>query len=248
MFKRLCSVIAVIAFMAIPAMSYADDVDNLMNFYVQKFTPETALIMVSNKPDKSGSFNDVFMELKGIVIDNLRMDSLKVRMKGVKFNPPSEWAKGNVECKDAISVLAVAEMFDSDINRAIEDKTFGSGSDSWHDVSLRIQPKGLSGKGYYNAGSSFLNLDILIEITSGLKIVKNKELWLNNPQVKVNKLDLPDYITKKALSRIQPLVDLREFPLPLSLHKVELKNGSAVLSTRNLPKPLTKGITYKYSK
>ncbi|MBR0257432.1 MAG: hypothetical protein IJQ58_06820, partial [Synergistaceae bacterium] len=68
MFKRLCSVIAVIAFMAIPAMSYADDVDNLMNFYVQKFTPETALIMVSNKPDKSGSFNDVFMELKGIVI------------------------------------------------------------------------------------------------------------------------------------------------------------------------------------
>ncbi|MBQ4430653.1 MAG: hypothetical protein II877_04045, partial [Synergistaceae bacterium] len=193
MFKRLCSVIAVIAFLAIPAMSYADDVDNLMNFYVQKFTPETALIMVSNKPDKSGSFNDVFMELKGIVIDNLRMDSLKVRMKGVKFNPPSEWAKGNVECKDAISVLAVAEMFDSDINKAIEDKTFGSGSDSWHDVSLRIQPKGLSGKGYYNAGSSFLNLDILIEITSGLKIVKNKELWLNNPQVKVNKLDLPDY-------------------------------------------------------
>lgn len=239
---------AVIAFLALPAICYADEVNDLLNYYVKRFTPETARIMVSEKPDKSGTFNDVFMELKGIVIDSLRMDSLTVRMKGVKFNEPSEWAKGNVECKDAISVLAITEIFDRDINRAIEDKTFGSGSDNWHDVSMRIQPKGLSGKGYYNAGSSFLNLDILIEITSGLKIVKNKELWLNNPQVKVNKLDLPDYITKKALSRIQPLVDLREFPLPLSLHKVELKNGSAVLSTRNLPKPLTKGITYTYAK
>ncbi len=248
MFKRFCLVCAVIAFLAFPAMSFADEVNDLMNYYVKRFTPETALIIVSDKPDKSGAFSDVFMELKGIVIDSLRMDTLKVRMKGVQFNAPSEWKKGNVECKDAISVLAIAEIFDSDINRAIENKTFGSGNDSWHDVSMRIQPKGLSGKGYYNAGASFMNLDILIEITSGLKIVKNKELWLNNPQVKVNKLDLPDYITKKALSRIQPLVDLREFPLPLSLHKVELKNGSAVLCTRNLPKPLTKGITYKYAK
>ena len=62
----------------------------------------------------------------------------------------------------------------------------------------------------------FVTLDILIEIDSGLKIVGNKELWLKDPQVKINRLDLPDYITNQALSQIQPLLDLNRFPLPIS--------------------------------
>ena len=85
-------------------------------------------------------------------------------------------------------------------------------------------------------------------ITSPLKIVNGKELWLNNPVVKVNKLDVPDYVTKKALSRIQPLVDLDRFPLPMTLHKVDLKQGSATLSTRTLPQALTEGLKYSYKK
>ncbi|MBQ7267916.1 MAG: DUF2993 domain-containing protein, partial [Synergistaceae bacterium] len=89
---------------------------------------------------------------------------------------------------------------------------------------------------------------ILIEITSNLRVVKGKELWLKDPQVKINKMDLPDYVTKQALSKIQPLVNLNEFPLPLSLHKVELKKGNAILSTRSLPQPFSEGLRYSYTK
>ncbi|MBQ9419023.1 MAG: DUF2993 domain-containing protein, partial [Synergistaceae bacterium] len=199
---------------------------------------------ISDKPDATGLFNDVYMDLQGVVIEKLRLSSLVVNMRGVQFNEPSEWAKGNVECKDAISVLATATLLESDINKSIEDKSFGKGSETWHDMSMKITPAGLAGKGYYR----YSFLDILIEIDSKLKIVKGKELWLDDPYVKVNKLDLPDYVTKKALSKIQPLVDLRKFPLPLSLHKVELKNGSATLSSRNLPKVLKGGIKYTYTK
>ena len=246
MFKRFVSgLVIAVAFMS---PSFADEVDDLLAYYVKRFTPETAHITVSGKPDSTGAFSDVWLDLRGIVIDKLRMDSLKVRMKGVQFNKPSEWAKGKVECSDAISVQAVAEILEADINRAIENRTFGHGEDKWHDLSLAIRTSGLSGRGYYNAGASFLNLDILIEIVSGLNIVQGKELWLNDPQVKVNKLDLPDYLTKKALSRIQPLVDLRKFPLPLTLHKVELSNGRATLRTRTLPKALTQGLKYNYTR
>ena len=73
-----------------------------------------------------------------------------------------------------------------------------------------------------------------------------KELWLDRPEVRVNRLDLPDYITQKALSQIQPLLDLNRFPLPLNLHKVTLEKGKAILSTRTLPKPIERGITYHY--
>ena len=92
----------------------------------------------------------------------------------------------------------------------------------------------------------FVTLDILIEIDSKLKIVNRRELWLDNPQVRINKMDLPDYITNKALSQIQPLLDLARFPLPLKLHTVTLEKGTALLSTRILPEPMERGITYHY--
>ena len=226
---------------------YADEVDDLLKYYVNRFNPETAELIIAEKPDSTGLFSDLYMDLKGVVVENLRMDQLTFRMRGVQFNEPSEWAKGNVECSNAIQINALTTIFESDINRAIEAKTFGE-KDHWHNVSMAITPKGLKGKGYYTADAGLFNLDILLEITSGLKIVNGKELWLNNPVVKVNKLNVPDYITRKALTRIQPLVDLDRFPLPMTLHMVDLKQGSAVLSTRALPKPLADGLRYSYKK
>ena len=229
------------------SVCYADEVDDLLKYYVNRFNPESAYLVIADKPDKTGRFSDLYMDLNGVVIEDLRIDRLTFRMGGVQFNEPSEWAKGNVECSDAVQVQAFASIFEDDINRAIEAKTFGE-KDHWHDVSMAITPQGLKGKGYYTADAGLFNIDILLEITGGLKIVNGKELWLNNPSVKVNKLDVPDYITRKALTRIQPLVDLNRVPLPMTLHMVDLKQGNAVLSTRTLPKPITEGLKYSYKK
>ena len=222
-----------------------DDVSGLLDYYVNEFKPEKALLVIQDKPDDTGMFTDIYMSLQGVMIETLRLNRLDFRMKGVQFNEPSEWAKGNVECKSAIQILALANLLEADINHAIEAKTFGDdGKSEWHDVSMTITHEGLSGRGYYKFGF----LDILLEIDSGLRIVKGKELWLKDPKVKVNTLDVPDYVTRKALADIQPLVDLNKFPLPLTLHKVELKNGSATLSTRTLPHEPSEGIRYTYTK
>lgn len=236
--------LAILILFLLPCVAHADEVNDLLNFYVKKFTPEKATLIISEKPDSTGLFNEVYMNLKGVMIEQFRLDSLIVSMRGVQFNEPSQWAKGNVECKDAISVLATATLLESDVNKSIENKSFGKGDEHWHDLTMKIAPKGLSGQGYYK----YSIFDILLEIDSKLKIVKGKELWLDNPQVKVNRLDVPDYVTKKALNKIQPLVNLRKFPLPLTLHKVELKNGSAILSSRTLPKALKGGLKYSYSR
>ena len=237
----------IIIVLSFATASYADEVDDLLGYYVNRFKPEKANMTISQKPDPTGHFVDIYMDLQGVMIEGLRLDRLTFRMRDVQFNAPSEWAKGNVECKDALQINAVAVLLESDINSAIEAKTFGE-QDAWHDVSLAITPNGLKGKGYYVANIKLLKLDILLEIDSGLKIVKGKELWLDNPNVRANKMDVPDYVTNKALSRIQPLVDLDRFPLPMTLHKVDLKQGIATLSTRTLPKALTKGFTYTYAK
>lgn len=224
-----------------------DDVANLLSFYVKKFTPEELLLTVAEQPDKTGRFSELYMDLKGVVIDRLRLDKLTFRMYDVQFNAPSNWASGNVECSDALKIYAMATLLEKDVNNSLAKKTIGgSHGDHWKNVSMKITPKNLQGRGYYTTDALIIPLDILIEIASGLKIVKNKEVWLDKPEVKINRLDLPEYVTNKALSQIQPIVNLNKFPLPLSLHKVSLSNGKAVLSTRQLPKAIEKGITYHY--
>ena len=223
-----------------------DATSRLLAFYVEKFKPEEFHLITAGQPDATGRFTDLYMDLTGVMIENVRLDKLTFRMYSAQFNPPENWEAGDVQCQDALQIYALSTILESDINKSLEAKTFGNGDDHWRDVSLAITPKGLSGKGYYMAQVLFMTLDILIEIDSGLKIVNNKELWLDKPEVRVNRLDLPEYVTNKALSQIQPLLDLNRFPLPISLHKVTLEKGKAILSTRTLPKPIERGITYHY--
>lgn len=225
-------------------ISCADPVDDLLAYYVGKFGIEKGEIIVDALPDETGHFNDIYMNLTGLMIEGFRVNGITVRMRDVQFNEPSNWKDGNVECKTAISIQSIANINENDVNKAIKDRTFGDDGSQWHDMSMKITPAGLSGRGYYKFGF----LDILIEATSNFRIVKGKEIWLKDPQVKINKMDLPDYVTKKALSDIQPILDLNRFPLPMTLHKVDLQEGAAVLSTRTLPQPLADGLKYTYTK
>ena len=239
--KVICAGLLVLM---LAGISCADPVDDLLSYYVGKFGIEKGEIFVDALPDSTGHFSDIYMKLTGLMIENFRVNEITVRMRDVQFNEPSEWAKGNVECKSAISIQSIASIRENDVNKAIKDRTFGDDGSEWHDMSMEIKPSGLSGRGYYRFGF----LDILIEATSKFKIVKGKEIWLKDPQVKINRMDLPDYVTRKALADIQPILDLNRFPLPMTLHKVELKQGVATLSTRTLPKPIKAGLRYTYPK
>lgn len=227
------------------AIEPADNTARLLAYYVDRFSPEELELTVVGQPDATGRFHDLYMDLTGVKVEGVRIDKMTFRMNDVQFNAPENWASGDVECRDALQVYAVCRILEEDINKGLEAKTFGK-DDHWQNISLAITPTGLTGRGVYLAKVLFVTLDILIEIDSKLKIVNRRELWLDNPQVRINKMDLPDYITNKALSQIQPLLDLARFPLPLKLHTVTLEKGAALLSTRLLPQPIERGTTYHY--
>lgn len=222
-----------------------DATSRLLAFYVDEFAPEDLLLIIDEQPDDTGRFRDLYMDLRGVQIGGVRVDRLTFRMNDVQFNAPSEWAAGNVECLNALQIYARCLLKEADINNKLADETFGK-DDHWSNISMRITPSGLYAHGNYMAKVLFVTLNILIEIDSGLQIVNNRELWLDNYNVRVNTLDVPDYITRKAINQIQPLLDLGRFPLPLRLHSVEFQEGQAVLSTRVPPQPIKEGISYHY--
>jgi hypothetical protein len=217
----------------------------LLAYYVDAFTPESLSLIIDEQPDSTGRFRDLYMDLTGVLIDGVRVDKLTFRMHDVQFNPPGQWAEGIVECKDALQIYAYCLLKEGDINRKLASETFGK-DDHWQNISMKISPDGLSARGNYVAKILFVTLNIAIEIDSDLEIVENKELWLKDYKVRVNAIDVPDYITKKAINQIQPLLNLGNFPLPLKLHKVEFQEGRASLFTRILPSPIEGGISYHY--
>ncbi|MDR1730500.1 MAG: DUF2993 domain-containing protein [Synergistaceae bacterium] len=224
----------------------SDPTAHLLACYVNRFTPEDLFLAIDEEPDETGHFRDLYMDLKGVMIGGVRTDRLTFRMNDVQFNPPSEWAAGNVECRQALQIHAICLLKEDDVNKKLESKTFGK-DDHWKDISMRISPDGIRARGIYVAKVLFVTLDILIEVEGSLKIVEGRELWLDNYKIRVNTMDVPDFITQKAIRQIQPLLDLGRFPLPLRLHSVELQKQQAVFSTRRHPEVLQGGITYHYS-
>ena len=221
-----------------------DNTSGLLAYYVDKFSPEELFLSIDDYPDDAGRFRDLYMDLTGVLIGGVRLDKLTFRMYDVDFNAPSEWAAGNVECKNALRIYAYCLLKEEDINRKLKSETFGK-DDHWQNIFMTISPSGLFARGIYAVRFLF-TLNIAVEIESGLKIVNHKELWLDNYKFRVNAVDVPDYLTSKAIRQIQPLLDLGRFPLPLKLHSVEFQRGQAVFSTRIPPPHPQGGITYHY--
>lgn len=218
---------------------------HILRFYVEKFTPEEVFLEVDELPDESGRIRELYMDMTGIIIGKVRLDRLTARMSDVRFNSPIEWEKGNVVCLDALQTYAFCRLTDKDINGSLADRALGK-DDQWHNISMKISPDGLYAKGNYIAQILFLSLDILIEVKSGLKIVDNKELWLDKYEIFVNKMDVPGYITEKAVGQIQPILNLARFPFPLKLSNIDFRQGEALLSTRVLPERLGRGFTCRF--
>jgi hypothetical protein len=222
-----------------------DPTSCLLRYYVDEFTPEELFLCIDEQPDDTGRFRELYMDLTGVFIDEVRVDKLTFRMRDVRFNAPSEWVSGNVKCKDVLQIYAECLLKEEDINRKLATETFGK-DDHWQRLSMKISPSGLYARGFYVAKVLFVTLNIAVEIESGLQIVGNKELWLSDYEVRVNSIGVPEYITKKAINQIQPLLDLGRLPLPLKLHRVTFQEKQAVFSTRLPPEPLLKGVTYRY--
>ena len=246
LFMNLCAVPASGAnFDFIGKIEAQDSISRLLAYYVDEFSPEEFLLSIDKYPDDSGRIRDLYMDLTGVPIGGVRVDKLVFRMNDAQFNSPSEWASGNIACSEVLQIYAYCLLKEDDVNRHLVGETFGGG-DHWSNISMMISPSGLYAQGTYSARVLFVNLNIRIEVESGLRIVNNSTLWLDDYKVRVNRLDVPDYITRRAIEQIQPLLDLRRFPLPLRLHTVNLENGRAALSTRVLPTPVEGGITYRY--
>ncbi|MDI9388791.1 MAG: DUF2993 domain-containing protein [Synergistota bacterium] len=219
--------------------------ERLVRFFVDEFHPETMSMIIENEPEDDGLVREMFLDVTGCDIGGVRIDSLKLRAVGVSFTPPSEWEREPPDIREILNVHAFARITESDLNKNLLEKQFGD-DDEWHNLQVRISPDGIYARGNYHVRVLF-TLDILIEIFSKFKIVDMQQVWLDDYTLRVNRVDVPGFITDKAISQIQPLLDLGKFVFPLRLSSIVFEQGSMTIASRVIPEPF-EGIVYEYTR
>jgi hypothetical protein len=216
----------------------------LFRAFAEGLKPESMEMVLDEEPDDSGRVRHMYLDLYGCDLGGVRIDRLEIEAVDVQFTPTCEWKESGPEIENMLAVYAQAVILEKDVNEAISDEAFGDGDEHWHDISLDFRENGVYVKGYYLATVIF-RLDILIELEGSFGIVGGKQVWLEDYTMKVNRVDLPDFITERAIGNIQPIIDLEDFVFPLTLKTVIQETDKVTLQSRVLPRRI-EGILYKY--
>lgn len=216
----------------------------LFRFFIDKFQPETMTMVLDKEPDEAGHVRRVFIDVRGARIDGMRIDHISVEALDTLFTPIATWEKDGVEVSEMLMAYSDATLLEKDINEVIQKKTFGKGDDHWKRLSIDFREGGIHAEGNYVAQFLF-TFNILIEIDGVLDIVNHKAIWIDDYTVRVNKRDLPKGLTERAISKIQPILDLGKFVFPLRLHRIEQTEDRVTMQSRILPHSF-EGIIYTY--
>ncbi len=217
----------------------ANNGERLLSLLVSLTDPESMELRMDQQPDNDGNIRDFSIFIKGASIGGFRVEKIAIESSFLELNRPSEWRTGE---RDSLKVRNVLRSnvelvaLEKDINAAL---TSYAGGD-WRRISVDLKRGIVSARGNYRSGS----LDIFAEVSTKLEIRQGKQIWLKDTTIKINHDDQTDVI-QKELAKIQPVVDIGQFPFPVTLAVLKVDEQKLVFSTRTLPKPV-KGIFYRY--
>ncbi|HOO63399.1 MAG TPA: DUF2993 domain-containing protein [Synergistaceae bacterium] len=237
----LCGICAVFLFLAVSGEARnAEESRGEMLFqaFFSRLAPEKMVMILDEEPDQNGRVRHLYLDLQGPCLGGVRIERLAVEAWDVQFNPVEEWAlpgEDSVRVEEVLQTYADGVLTEKDLNDDLLQKKFGDEKD-WHDIYLDFTPRGLHAQGKYRVKLLF-TFDMLIEIDGVLGLRKGREIWLEEYRFRVNKVNVPDSLTRGAVEELQPLLDLGRYMFPLRLHTLEMDEEKVILRSSRLPQP-----------
>ncbi len=217
----------------------------LFQALLKQFSPEEMTMILDEEPREDGRVRHIYMDLTGPRLGGVRIEKLAVEAWDVQFNPVVEWnrpVEDPLEVKEVLHTYAEGIITEKDLNDDLLQKKFGNDND-WRDLYLDFTPQGLHAQGKYRVKLLF-TFDMLIEIYGVLGLRKGQEIWLENYRFQVNKVNVPESLTRAAVEELQPLLDLGRYMFPLKLQTLEMDNEKVLLRSSILPQPF-EGVRYE---
>ena len=161
--SRFCVIFSIFG---VTVNAEADQVGDLFNHYVSKLYSGKVTLKISEQPDATGFFKEVYLEAHDAVyrkandtgVDIFQVDSAYISVNALQLNPPSDWENNsfwsnepNVKLNSFQSASLNVNLSENNINKALENKTFHFEADgkefSLRNVSVSITTDGIKIKG-----------------------------------------------------------------------------------------------------
>lgn len=217
--------------------------EKLLSILVSITDPEVLELSLDEEPDDGGNIRNLHILVKGANLGGFRIEKLALESSFLELAPPGEWdaaAKDPITVRNALRTNFEAVILEKDVNTALRAQS----GDEWRQVTVDLKPGFLTAKGYYHVKNPGLTL--LAEVKTGLEIKKGKELWLKDTELKINRDEQTDAV-RDAIRKIQPVVDIRDLPFPITLAELTVTETSLRMGTRTAPKPF-EGLLLRYTK
>ena len=201
-------------------LAVAEDITQLL---AKKFNPESVSVTVLG--------SHAYAEMKGAVISRIRVDT--IRLDALLNSTP----KITGDVKDLAQYIALSKgelvLLEKDVNAYFaknEKKGFKN-------LKFDFIPEGFTASGLYS-GTFIVNINIRLN-AEGTLALRPEGIDLDKVTIFVEGVKQPSALTNHIVSKINPLLEFKEIPFPVTFKKIAISDTKAVLT--GLPKPFEGG-------
>ena len=175
-----------------------------------------------------------YVEARGAWIDKIRIDSLKLE---AALKPERAPVSGDADALAGLIASSVGELtlLEKDVNGYFA-KNEESGFTGLH---FDFTPKGFQAKGVYTA--SFLFTFRIRLAATGVLALRPEGIILDQVAMFVEGLKQPDSFTARVVSSVNPLLEFRDIPFPVTFKRLTMTDSEVTLTGG--PKRLDQGAT-----
>lgn len=245
---RVWAVWAVLAVLAaLPARAAPDYGRQLFDMMLKNLEPRTAEMRLQEMPAPDGSIPWAYLECAGVNVGGMNVRSLRVEVFDAEVTPPAQWSgMAYPRVKSMLACRAEGVFTQEDVNAFLHNRLFGREKE-WERISVRLENDRIRAEGTCSVNLKLMRVKLRMEVSCRV-VPRGTGLWLDDVAVKVNGKPLSGALVNKAISRIQPVLDMKKYNLPLYLSKIELSDGVCRVATRLPPGGLLGGLKWEYEK
>jgi hypothetical protein len=217
----------------------------LFDVFLRNLHPESACLELREPPREDGFISWAYLECQNAKIRGMNIQSLKMDCFDAQVTPPAQWKDMDYPQVDSmLSCHAEGIFTEKDVNDYLRTQVFGTHHE-WEDIQVKMGDGHIEATAYYNANLKLFRTRVRLDVSCSIA-GRGTGLWLENIHIKINNQDISTGFIEKALQKLQPFIDMKNYNLPLYLTKIEFSKGMCRVRSRIRPNPLPSGLRWNY--
>ena len=206
------------------------------NSLISVFKPERAAVRIRKEAPEA------WIEIDGGEIDGIKIEKMRLlaelKSGSAGISSDSEAARLAAMIKNSTGEAILAEK---DVNEYFRKNENPEG---FSDLEFDFGRDGFTAAGRFRTK---IIVDVELPISAkGILALRNEAVYLENTVNKVEGMNQPEFLTNMILSRINPLIEFKDIPFPVTFEKIIMTEKSAIMTGK--PKEFKGGKTWHWEK